>query len=366
MKIAIDAHFVGVRHGGNEVHFENLIRHLARMASGGDEYFVFTYQCAARSRLDEQRLTFIPLRSRSVLWQRAVEIPRHTHRLDVDLLHVPFNYLPAHRCRKVVTIHDLGFLRFPETYAALERARMAWLTRFAARHADHVFTGSHAAKAEIMAEYHIDESRVSVTPSAADQASFRPLAPDEITSFRKRRGLPFPYILFVGTIQPRKNVVALLRAFHRLRSRRYEHRLVLVGRRGWRADAVFQFITEHGLSDVVHHFDDVDVAELPRFYNAATLFAYPSLYEGFGMPILEAMSCGCPVVSANTSSLPEVYGDAALTFDPHDAEALAERMIEVVEDGELRAQLQRRGFVNCSRFSWARTADVVHTVYHTL
>ncbi len=164
MRIGIDAHFVGVRHGGNEVHFENLVRELAR-TSPGDEYFIFTYRFAARSRLNGERVTFVPLTRRSVAWQRAVQIPRWTSRLDLDLLHVPFNYLPVHRCKKVVTIHDLGFLRFPETYAAADRIRMRWLTRFAARHADHVFTVSHAAKAEIVDEYHVDGGRVTVTPN---------------------------------------------------------------------------------------------------------------------------------------------------------------------------------------------------------
>ncbi len=365
MRIGIDAHFVGVRHGGNEVHFENLVRELAR-TSPGDEYFIFTYRFAARSRLNGERVTFVPLTRRSVAWQRAVQIPRWTSRLDLDLLHVPFNYLPVHRCKKVVTIHDLGFLRFPETYAAADRIRMRWLTRFAARHADHVFTVSHAAKAEIVDEYHVDGGRVTVTPNAVDRAVFRPLTAEEIASFRARRGLSFPYILFVGTIQPRKNVITLLRAFRRLERRRRDHRLVLVGRRGWGADVVFQFINEHGLGDVVRHVGDVDTLELAGFYNAATVLAYPSLYEGFGLPVLEAMSCGCPVVSASSSSLPEIYGDAALAFDPRDADALTQGLSDVLDHTDLQAELKRRGFANCSRYSWARTADIALRAYHTL
>jgi glycosyltransferase involved in cell wall biosynthesis len=366
LRIGIDAHFVGVRHGGNEVHFENLIRHLARTAPNGHEYFVFTYRLAARAQLGAERLRFVPLASRSVAWQRGVEIPYRTARLDLDILHVPFNFLPVHRSKKVVTIHDVGFLRVPLTYAPLERARMTWLTRIAARRADHVLTVSQAAKSEIMAYYRLPDDRVTVAPNAVDRTVFRPLERAEIEAFRARKGLAFPYVLFVGTIQPRKNVLTLLRAFHSLGPRRSGHHLVLVGRRGWGSDDVFRFVIQHGLNDVVHHIDEADTADLVGFYNAATVLGYPSLYEGFGVPILEAMSCGCPVVSANTASMPEVYGDAALPFDPQSSEALSSRLAEVLDDETLRATLVRRGFANCARFSWERTAAAVGAVYSAL
>ncbi len=367
MRIGIDAHFVGVRHGGNEVHFENLIRQLARTASNGDEYFVFTYRLAARARLGAERLRFVRLASRSVAWQRGVEIPYRAARLDLDVLHVPFNFLPVHRSKKVVTIHDVGFLRYPDTYAPLERARMTWLTRLAARRADHVLTGSQAAKREIVAEYGVADSRVTVAPNAVDRAVFRPLERADTEAFRARMSFAFPYILFVGTLQPRKNVLGLLRAYDALGARgRSDHHLVLVGRPGWGSDDVFRFVADRGLRETVHHVDGADTADLVGFYNAATVLAYPSLYEGFGVPILEAMSCGCPVVSADTASMPEVYGDAALPFDPRSPEALAARLAEVVDDGTLRATLVRRGFANCARFSWERTAAAVEAVYHAL
>ncbi len=129
---------------------------------------------------------------------------------------------------------------------------------------------------------------------------------------------------------------------------------------------MFQFINEHGLGDVVRHVGDVDTLELAGFYNAATVLAYPSLYEGFGLPVLEAMSCGCPVVSASSSSLPEIYGDAALAFDPRDADALTQGLSDVLDHTDLQAELKRRGFANCSRYSWARTADIALRAYHTL
>jgi len=366
LRIGIDAHFVGVRHGGNEVHFENLIRHLARSAPNGDEYFIFTYRLAARAQLGAERLRFVPLASRSVAWQRGVEIPYRAARLDLDVLHTPFNFLPVHRSKKVVTIHDVGFVRFPQMYAPLERARMKWLTRIAARRADHVLTVSQAARSEITAHYGLPDDRVTVAPNAVDRTVFRPMDRPETEAFRARNGLPFPYIVFVGTIQPRKNVLALLRAFEILGPRRRGHHLVLVGRRGWASDDVFRFVVERGLNDVVHHIDEADTIDLVGFYNAATVLAYPSLYEGFGVPILEAMSCGCPVVSANTASMPEVYGDAALPFDPHSSEALSTRLGEVLDDETLRATLVRRGFANCGRFSWERTAAAVGAVYRAL
>jgi glycosyltransferase involved in cell wall biosynthesis len=187
----------------------------------------------------------------------------------------------------------------------------------------------------------------------------------ERVAFQQRTGIGFEYLLFVGTLQPRKNLVALVEAYGQLRARnRREHHLVLVGRRGWAFTDVFRRVHELGLERVVHHFDAADSATLVGFYNAATALVLPSRYEGFGLPVLEAMSCGCPVISSNAAALPEVCGDAALLFDPGDVDALAALLERLVDDAAVRGELIRRGFANCSRFSWERTARQAAAVYH--
>lgn len=365
MRIGIDAHYVGVRHGGNELYFENLLSHLSRIARPEDEYFVFSYRLAGRQRLAGASLTHLPLRVRSVYWQRAVEIPYYCRRLDLDVLHVPFNFLPAFRARKVVTIHDVAFLELPRAYAPVERARMKWLTRFAARHADHLLTLSEFSRRSIVEHYGVDEARITVAPCAVDRDLFRPLEPEARMAALRRAGVGFDYFLFVGAIQERKNLLALLRAFDMVRGRRRDDlHLILVGRHGWRGGEVFRFLEEKGLRTVVHHFEAVDTEILVALYNDALAFVFPSLCEGFGMPVLEAMSCGCPVVCSNAAALPETFGDAALAFDPREPEQLAAQLERVLDDGALRADLVRRGFANVERFSWERTAEVVDRVYH--
>jgi glycosyltransferase involved in cell wall biosynthesis len=365
MRIGIDAHYVGVRHGGNELYFESLLTHLSRIARAEDEYYVFSYRLAGRRRLPGGRLTHLPLRVRSVYWQRGVELPYYSWRLDLDVLHVPFNFLPAFRARKIVTIHDVAFLEFPRAYAPVERARMTCLTRFAARRADHVLTVSEFSKRSIMDHYGVDETAITVAPNAVDRGVFRPLDPEGRAAARGRLRLGPGFLLCVGALQARKNVLTLLKAFQMLRARRRDDvHLVLVGRGGWQQGRVFRFLDEQGLRGVVHHLASVDTDTLVGLYNGASAFVFPSLFEGFGIPILEAMSCGCPVVCSNAAAMPEVYGDAALPFDPNQPEELAAQLERVLDDGALKHDLVRRGFANAGRFSWEHTAALVEAVYH--
>lgn len=353
---------MGVREGGNERYCESIIRALIRVAPPEDELFVFSHREAARPLLGNGRLTHLPLRSRSVAWQRGFELPRWSRRLDLDVLHVPFNFLPVFHCRKVVTIHDLPFLHLPETHRPLERARMVVMTRLAARYADRILTVTEFTKHDIVERYRVDPARVVVTPNAADRDVFRPLDAPAREAFRRRMGLPERYILFAGTLQPRKNIPTLLEAFARLGRR--DHHLVLVGRKGWLYADIFQLIAELGLRDVVRHVEAVPAPVLAGFYAAATAFVMPSRWESFGIPILEAMSCGCPVVCATAAAMPEVYGNAALAFDPENADELAAQLERVLDDESLRHDLVRRGFANCDRFSWDASAARVLDAYH--
>lgn len=354
-----------MREGGNERYCESIIRRLGRVAAPGDEYYVFSYRGAAATRLPNGTLNHVPLRRRSVAWQRAVELPRHARRLDLDVLHVPFNFLPAGRARKIVTIHDLAFLHLPETHGPLERARLTLLTGFSARQADHVLTVSEFSKRAIVDRYGVPPARITVTPNAVERDVFRPPSDAECAAFRQRSGFSFEYLLHVGALHPRKNLPVLIEAYARLRAHgRTDHSLVLVGRPERGAAEVFRLIRARGLEAVVHHLETLDAADLAGAYGAATALVLPSLYEGFGVPALEAMSCGCPVLSSWAGALPEVCGDAAILFDPRDADALATHLERVLDDAQLRRDLARRGELNCARFSWERTAGLVAGVYH--
>jgi glycosyltransferase involved in cell wall biosynthesis len=194
-------------------------------------------------------------------------------------------------------------------------------------------------------------------------AAFRPLTEDQVAAFRSERSLPQRFILFVGTIEPRKNVARLIEAFADLRSAISDLRLVIGGAKGWFYEDVFARVEELGLEDEVLFPGYLPASELPLWYNAAELFVYPSLYEGFGLPPLEAMACGTPVVTANTSSLPEVVGDAGLAVDPLDIEGLAEAMKQVLGDDSLQQEMKVRGLRRARGFSWAKTAQETVQVY---
>lgn len=363
MRIGIDAHYVGVRDGGNERYCENLLRHLAATAAPGDTYYVFSYRGAAAARLGNGTLTHLPLASRSVSWQRAVELPRYARRLSLDVLHVPFNYLPVGRARKIVTIYDLAFLDHPETHGFIERARLGLLTGYAARRTHQVITISEASRRAIVDRFGVAESRVTLAPPAVDRAVFRPASEEARAAIKGHLGVTAPYLLHVGTLHPRKNVPVLIDALARLRARGAAVHLVLVGRRERGAAAVARRVAAHGLEDVVHHVARLPDELLAAAYSAAEALVVPSLYEGFGMPALEAMSCGCPVISSRAGALPETCGDAALFFDARSVDHLAAQLDRVLRGADLRHELVSRGFANCARFTWERTAELVSAAY---
>lgn len=199
--------------------------------------------------------------------------------------------------------------------------------------------------------------------SGSTTRHFQPLEEVNITKVLKKYKINQPYILYVGSFDARKNLLGLLNAFSKLRQHLPAWKLVIVGARKWKSTPVFEVVQRLQLEEYVHFTGFVEEADLPALYNGADLFVFPSLYEGFGLPVLEAMACGIPVVTSNTSSLPEVAGDAALLVDPMDVEAIAAAMQQVLSDPGLAAELRRRGLEQASKFSWERTARETLAVY---
>ena len=272
-------------------------------------------------------------------------------------------------CPSVVTIYDLSFLLYPESFKRSKRFYLGLFTRLSARRARRIIAISESTKRDVVRLLGVPPEKVEVVYCGIDDA-FRPLPPQswgergEVAAFRSKRGLPERFILFVGTIEPRKNVARLIEAFANLQTCKPAHlKLVIGGAKGWFYEDVFARVEELGLEGEVMFPGYIPVSELPLWYNAAELFVYPSLYEGFGLPPLEAMACGTPVVTANTSSLPEVVGDAGLTVDPLDVEGLAEAMRRVLDDEALRQEMRKRGLQRAKGFSWTKTAQETVQVY---
>ena len=332
----------------------------------------FTWTAFVTNRLDPPPVGFGVARpgwatdspwARIVWEQTGLALAARQRRLD--LLHgtVYANPLLA-PCRTVVTVHDLSFVHFPTTVRRFNRFYLRAVTRLAARRAVRVIADSESTRRELLAWLGLSAAKVVTVPIAADER-FRPAAADAVDAFRRQRGLPARFALFLGTLEPRKNLVRLLDAYAVCRTRLAEDLpLVIAGSRGWYYDEIFARVRRLDLQDAVHFAGFVPAAELPWWYRAADIFVYPSLYEGFGLPVLEAMASGTAVITSNTSSLPEVAGDAAILVDPSDVEALAEALVRVLNDPELRLAMSVAGVRQAAKFSWRRCAEETVAVYH--
>jgi glycosyltransferase involved in cell wall biosynthesis len=345
-----------------------LDRLLSRLpdALGDDELMVY----AARDAIpplpllaDSWRPGRLPIARPAVrvVWEHSV-LPILARRDRLDLFHGTVNVLPRFlSCPGVVTIHDLAFLHWPEQVPARRYRYLAREVRSAARRAEQIIAVSESTRQDVIELLDVAPERVTVIHLGVD-ARFRPPNRDGIDAFRAREGIVRPFVLAVGNLEPRKNLPALLRAFARL-APDVPHDLVLVGAEGWLTDEIHGSIAGLQLDKRVRMTGFVNDDDLPHWYGAADLFVYPSLSEGFGLPLVEAMACGAPVVISNVSSLPEVAGDAAVMVDPHDDESIAEGMRRALTDAALASDLRDRGRRRAAGFTWEETARRTVAVY---
>jgi glycosyltransferase involved in cell wall biosynthesis len=294
-----------------------------------------------------------------IFWEQTV-LPVVLRRLRADLVHAPVNVGPfAHPCPLVVTVHDLAFILYPETFRRGRRFYQTVLTRWTARRAERIIAVSANTAADLVRLFGVPRERIVVVPNGVDPA-YRPLPRAEVEEFRRRQGLPERFLLCVATMEPRKNLPRLLEALARVPQ---APPLVLCGGRGWYYDEVFATIERLGLQERVHLPGFISQAELPYWYNAASWFVYPSLYEGFGLPALEALACGTPCLVSRASSLPEVVGDAALLVDPADVDDIAHGLAQATGDRTLAEALRAAGPERAAQFPWSRTARETAAVY---
>lgn len=281
----------------------------------------------------------------------------------LDLLHSPDFIPPAWGARRnIITVHDLTFEFYPQ-YLTAEAQRyyndqIAW----AVTHADAIIADSYATQRDLESCLAVSPERITVIHLAAD-AHFRPLPTAEINATLQRHGLEPGYLLFVGTWEPRKNLPGLLEALALLHAKGERRTLVIAGRPGWLYDDIFQRVQTLGLASWVHFIEKAPTADLIALYNGALLLALPSFYEGFGLPALEALQCGTPVIVADRASLPEVVGEAGLRINPEDPQSLADACLQIARDGALREHLRQAGPERAANFSWKRTAEETLAVY---
>ncbi|MEX1019497.1 MAG: glycosyltransferase family 1 protein [Litorilinea sp.] len=278
------------------------------------------------------------------------------------LYHATEHLLPYLSIPAILTVHDLIFESLPAYHTRLNRTflRLA-MPRFLAAATAIIAVSAHTAH-DIVARYHVDTRKIHVIHEGVD-AHFQPASAAEKARVHARYADNAPYLLMVGTLEPRKNHATALRALQKLRAAGRPHKLVIAGGQGWLFDSIQALVTELGLEDAVIFTGYVPAADLPALYSAADCFLLPSLYEGFGFPVLEAMACGTPVVCSNVSSLPEIAGDAARLVPPQDADALATAVGEILDHPRLAETLRRHGLANAARFRWDACAAATLDVY---
>ena len=363
MRIGLDCRITTYTSGGTAMYARRLANALARLTEARPEHLVVLD--AARSPVPtvqqpppnfRRARLFTPSHHR--FEQLALPIELLPHRLD--LLHST-DFIPpfVRRCRSVITVHDLAFLRYPELLTAASRRYFNGQIDRAVRSADRIIAVSQATKRDLVELLRVPDVKIEVIHEAQGLV-FAPLSSGG-EGQGERLSHPSDYILFVGTLEPRKNLPVLVRAFAEVRRRGYAGKLLLAGAVGWLADPIFVEIERQSLGDAVM-VTDVQ----PELYQHARLLAFPSLYEGFGIPILEAMATGLPVVTSNVSSMPEVAGDAALLIDPTDVGALADAMWRVLTDSALASDLRRKGLARSAEFSWDRAARETLAVYQSI
>jgi glycosyltransferase involved in cell wall biosynthesis len=296
-----------------------------------------------------------------VAWESSL-LPFAARRDRLDLFHGTVNVLPTRlNARSAVTIHDLALLRWPEQTPARRHRYLARAIPAAVKRADRVIAVSEATKADIVELLGVDPVKVAVTHLGVEDR-FKPASAKRIKAAREVYGIEEPFVLYVGTLEPRKNLPNLLRAFARIQ-REIPHTLALAGAEGWKTREFREAVEEVSLGDRLRLLGFVDERDLPALYSAADLFAFPSLYEGFGLPVLESMACGTPVVTSNISSLPEVGGDAALLVEPSDVEGIGQAILSGLTDKELRGRLVAAGKKRAARFTWQATAKATAAAY---
>ena len=364
MRIAIDAR--KLRDYGIGTYVRNLLRHLSRIDSKTD-YVLFCRgeDCGTVEELGEN-FRAVPEPARPYSASEQLRIPMDLRREGIDLFHAPHYVLPPLTpCKSIVTIHDCIHLRFPQylpNRLAYAYARSSlW---FATHRSNRVLTVSEASKRDILRYFRVPDRKIDVIYNAIDERFGQPPPPEEIERVRDRYQLNAPYVLYAGNIKPHKNLERLIEAFHMLRRGDLEHvKMLIIGDEISKYATLRRAVHKYKLHKHVRFFGFVPDQTLAVFYRLARAFVFPSLYEGFGLPPLEAMASGTPVITSNVSSLPEVVGDAALLIDPYDADAIADAMRRVLLDSDLRDDLRERGLRRVAEFSWERSVRRVRDIY---
>lgn len=363
MRFSIDAHAIGRHLTGNEVYVRSLLEGFAALDKKS-EFIAYTSVRGAGE--------FVPASirtsrvSENPFVRLGIDLTRRVLADNPSLLHVQYTAPLFCPVPVVVSIHDVSYLEHPEFFTPSRRMQLQFTVERTVRRAAKILTLSEFSRNGIAKAYGLDPSRIAVVPAACSDV-FKPVSRAKAKAFVEGRfQIEHPFVLCVGDLQPRKNPLGLIHAFESLVANCPElpHHLVMVGKDTWYSPRVHQAAENSPFGNRIHFTGWVDDSELLQLYNACDLFVFPSFYEGFGIPILEAMACGRAVACSRTSAMPEVAGKSALLFDPHSTEGMMAAMRDLLRNLEMRARMERAGLQNASRFTWRGTAQMTLEVYH--
>jgi glycosyltransferase involved in cell wall biosynthesis len=366
--IGINATVISAQYAGAGAYAFNLVKQLAAIDKD-HRYIVFANADMVRQwNIHSGNFLFVPVSIKRpllrMIWEQLI-LPLHIKKYRITIMHCPHYSVPVFgNCTKVVTFHDVSLITMPHLHLTSKHWFFSKMMAWASHHAKAIIAVSQSTKNDVAKLFDIDLRAIHVVHEACN-TSFMPIQ-DKLAVQRicTKYGIPAgEFILFVGMLEPRKNIVTLLRAYKTMLQKGLKLLLVIAGRKGWMYDDIYKTVKELSLENQVVFTGYVDDIDLPFIYNGATCFVYPSLYEGFGIPVLEAMACGVPVITSNVSSMPEIAGDAALLVDPIDADGLCTAMCKLIEDNVLRHTLGEKGIARARDFSWEKMARETVTVY---
>lgn len=361
MKIAIDIRTAGGEKAGKGWYTFHLVQHLLKLDTK-NEYLLYC-SSGVPGFEDFPNVTIKVIPGNGFLWH--LNTARDIKKENVDLFFAPSSYiiptlLPAH-IQTILTVHDLVAFLFPNTHNKKATFIEKLLLKRAVKKATKILTVSHNTKNDLLAKFDLPEDKIHVVPCSASD-NFEPLEKSTLKNFQQQTNLPKDFFLAVGTLEPRKNYVTLLRAFANFLDKFPNYHLVIVGGQGWDYEAVYEEIRKNYLTKKVHMLGYISGGSLVKLYNLASALVFPSLYEGFGIPPLEAMKSGCPVIASNNSSIPEVVGDSALLVNPHSHLEIAGALIHFASEHNLAESLRQKGLIQAQKFSWENSAKLLYQI----
>ncbi len=346
------------RVGSGEVSFE-LLRQLYNLDKKNHYRIYLPISRSEDLPSERENWKYIVVKNQKFWTATALSKKLFQDKGKLDVFFSPTHYLPLYvSSPSVVAILDLSYIHFPQLFKKKDLYQLKIWGKYSVKKASKIITISEASKSDIIKYYKAPSSKVAVVyPGIKEMDKKR-------TNIKARYNIEGDYILFVGTFQPRKNIVRLIEAFSEINDKNIK--LLVIGKKGWMFEEIMKAPDKYGVEDRVKFLDNVPDDDLPSFYSNAQCFILPSLYEGFGLPVLEAMQNGCPVITSKVSSLPEAGGDAALYINPHDSSDIADKIDKVLEDEKLRAEMIRKGYEQVKKFSWEKAARETLDVLESL